>query len=88
MNRCRSLFRAAADAHHSAQSEPLPGTAECTEIYFGPSRVRGTLKQPVLGVFERGSRVFTGIIPNVKSRTLQAVVSGRGSLESAVKTDG
>ncbi len=55
----------------------------------GPrKRGRGTLKQPVFGVFERGGRVFTEIIPDVKSKTLQGVVRGRVSLDSVVMTDG
>lgn len=98
VNRYYGLFRAAIHAHQCAQSERLLGTVECDESYFGPSRVRGkpgprkrgrgTLKQPVFGVFERGGRVFTEIIPDVKSKTLQAVVRGRVSLESVVMTDG
>ena len=37
-------------------------------------RGRGTLKQPVFGVFERDGRVYTEIVPDCKRLTLQAVI--------------
>ena len=48
----------------------------------------GTLKQPVLGVFERDSRVYTEIVPDFKRLTLQAVILGKVSIESVIYSDG
>ena len=71
---------------------------KCDESYFGPERQRGvpgprkrglgTLKQPVFGIFERGGAVFTEIVPDVKAKTLQAIIRGKVSPESIVMTDG
>ena len=46
------------------------------------------LKQPVFGIFERGGRVYTEIIPDAKKVTLQEVIRGRIGLESVVISDG
>jgi transposase len=45
-------------------------------------------KQLVCGIFERGGRVFTEIVPDVKAKTFQDVIRGKSSLESVVMTDG
>ena len=98
INRYYGLFRAAIHAHQSRQIAALVGVIECDESYFGPERPRGVLgprkrgrgtkKQPVFGIFERGGRVFTEIVPDVKAKTLQDVIRGKISLESVVMTDG
>ena len=69
VNRYDGLFRAAIFAHQTLAIEEMIGTVECDESYFGADRVRGkpgprkrgrgTKKQAVFGVFERGGRVFT-----------------------------
>ena len=74
--------------------EKLVGKIEVDESYFGATRSRGfhgklkrgrgTLKQPVFGVFERDGRVYTEIIPDCKKATLQAVIKGKVSLESVI----
>ena len=74
------------------------GTVEVDESFFGAARPRGvvgsrkrgrgTLKQPVFGIFERGGRVYTEIIPDAKKATLQEVIRGRIALESVVISDG
>ena len=97
-NRYYGLFRAAIHAHQRRQITALVGTVECDESYFGASRPRGVLgprkrgrgtqKQPVFGIFERGGRVFTEIVPNVKAKTLQAAIRGKVSLDSVLVTDG
>ncbi len=51
-------------------------------------RGRGTLKQPVFGVFERDGRVYTKIIPDCKKVTLQAVIKRNVFLDSAIYSDG
>ena len=98
VNRYYGLFRAAIHAHQSRRIAELVGVVECDESYFGPERPRGvigprkrgrgTRKQPVFGIFERGGRVFTEIVPDVKAKTLQGAIRGRVSLESVVVTDG
>jgi transposase len=70
----------------------------CDESYFGPERQRGvpgprkrgrgTNKQPVFGIFERGGAVFAEIVPDVKAKTLRGLIRGKVSLESVVMTDG
>ncbi len=96
VNRYYGLFRAAIHAHQSRQIAALVGVIECDERWserprgvLGPrKRGRGTKKQPVFGIFERGGRVFTEIVPDVKAKTLQDVIRGKISLESVVMTDG
>ncbi len=98
VNRYYGLYRLAIHRHQTSEIVRLVGVVECDESYFGPARQRGvygprkpgrgTLKQPVFGVFERGGRVFTEIIPDVKTKTLQQAVRGRVSVESLVITDG
>ena len=50
-------------------------------------RGRGTLKQPVFGIFERNGRVYTEIVPDCKMKTLQEVIIGKVSLESVIYSD-
>jgi transposase len=98
VNRYYGLFRAAIHAHQSRQIVALVGVIECDESYFGPERPRGVLgprkrgrgtrKQPVFGIFERGGRVFTEVVQDVKAKTLQDVIRGKVSPESIVMTDG
>jgi transposase len=98
INRYYGLFRAAIYAHQSRQREALVGVIECDESYFGQARPRGvpgprkrgrgTSKQPVFGIFERGGAVFTAIVPDVKAKTLQGLIRGKVSLDSIVMTDG
>ena len=98
INRYYGLFRAAIHAYQSRQREALVGVIECDESYFGQARPRGvpgprkrgrgTNKQPVFGIFERGGAVFTAIVPDVKAKTLQGLIRGKVSLESVVMTDG
>ncbi len=98
VNRYYRLFREAIHAHQNRQIAALVGVVECDEIYFGQARPRGvpgprkrgrgTNKQPVFGIFERGGAVFTQIVPDVKAKTIQALIRGKVSLESVVMIDG
>lgn len=74
------------------------GNIEVDESYFGPRRLRGrhhpkskrgrgTHKQPVFGVYERNSHVYTEIIPNCKKRTLHAIIQGKITLKSTIYSD-
>jgi len=78
--------------------EKVGGEVEVDESYHGAKRKRGfhgklkrgrgTLKQPVFGIFEREGEVFTEIVPNVQKKTLQALILGRVSKESVIYSDG
>jgi len=93
-----NIFRKVIYANQEALKEKLVGKVELDESYFGATRPRGlhgklkrgrgTLKQPVFGVFERDGRVYTEIIPDCKKTTLQAVIKGKVSLESVIYSDG
>jgi len=93
-----NVFRQVIYNEQEALKEKLVGKIEVDESYFGATRPRGfhgklkrgrgTLKQPVFGVFERDGRVYTEIIPDCKKATLQAVIKGKVSLESVIYSDG
>ena len=80
------------------QRRAFGGVVEVDESYFGPSRIRGralprlrgrgTLKQPVFGIFERQGEVYTEIIQDCSQVTLRAVIRGRIDPASIVCSDG
>jgi len=98
INRWYGLFRRAIYCHQAALKDKLVGRIEVDESYFGGKRQRGrqgklkrgrgTLKQPVFGVFEREGRVYTEIVPDCKRLTLQAVILGKVAIESIIYSDG
>jgi len=79
---------------HSRQSSPITGEVEVDESYFGSRRVPGKRgrgasgKTIVFGLFKRGGKVYTEIVPDAKSATLQAIVRGHVDIESVIHTDG
>jgi len=79
---------------YSQQTSPVVGEVEADESYFGSRRVRGKRgrgasgKTIVFGLFKRGGKVYTEIVPDVKSATLQDIVRGRVDAESVIHTDG
>ena len=98
VNRYYRLFRTAIAAHQRDQKALFVGTVEVDESYFGPSRRRGvtgrlkpgrgTLKQPVFGIYERGGRVFTEIVPDTNKKTLQRLIRDRIALDAVIVSDG
>ena len=99
INRYYGLFRRAIYTHQQELMEQLiEGSVELDESYFGARRKRGfhgklkrgrgTLKQPVFGIFERDGRVYTEIVPDCKKATLQKVIKGKIALESVIYSDG
>lgn len=70
------------------------GDIELDESYFGAKRVRGKRgrgaygKTIVFGLLKRGSKVYTEIVPDCKSKTLQDIIRGKVSADSIVHTDG
>jgi transposase len=98
INRYFNLFRRKIFEHQLFEFEQMFGEVELDESYFGAKRVRGftgklkrgrgTLKQPVFGIFLRGCRVYTEIVPNCKKKTLQGIIQGRIDPKSVVYSDG
>jgi transposase len=98
VNRIFQYCRLAIYWHQLREKALFVGETECDESYFGAKRVRGfhgkrkrgrgTLKQPVFGIFEREGRVFTEIVPDCRKKTLQALILGKIEREAAIYTDG
>ena len=93
-----NLFRELIYQHQMACFRKLAGVIEADESYFGPRRIRGkhirlkrgrgTRKQPVFGIYERGGRVYTEIIPNCCKATLKAIIEHTVAINSEMNTDG
>ena len=91
-------FRCAIALNQHAEFEKFVGMVELDESYFGARRKRGfhgklkrgrgTMKQPVFGIFERNGRVYTEIIPDCKKRTLQPVILGKVDKDTVIYSDG
>ena len=98
INRYYMIFRVAIALHQRDEFQKFVGLVEVDESYFGAKRVRGfhgklkrgrgTLKQPVFGIFERNGRVYTEIVPNCSKKTLQKVILGKVDIRSVMYTDG
>ncbi|MFD0323024.1 IS1595-like element ISLgu1 family transposase [Lysobacter gummosus] len=80
-------------AHDCEQHSPFTGQVEVDESFFGPWRVRGKRgrgagkKTIVFGMLKRGQHVYTQIVPNCKTATLQALIRGHIRLESEILSD-
>lgn len=76
------------------RQSPFAGEVEVDESYFGPRRVRGKRgrgaggKTIVFGIFKRNGKVYTEIVPDVKKRSLQAIIRGRVDVGSIIHSDG
>ena len=76
------------------QSDPLVSQIEVDESYFGARRVRGKRgrdargKTIVFGLLKRGNEVYTEIVPDCKSATLQRIIKGKTGVESVIHSDG
>jgi transposase-like protein len=98
INRYFGMFRQLIYEHQSNERRKLCGVVECDESFFGPARLRGrpgprkrgrgTLKQPVFGIFERNGRVYTEVVPDCSAKTLQGFIRGNVDKECVVHTDG
>ncbi len=81
-------------AEHCEIESPCIGDIELDESYFGAHRVRGKRgrgaygKTIVFGLLKRGGKVYTEIVPDCKSLTLQDIIRGKVSVESIIHTDG
>ncbi len=97
INRWYGIFRRAIYAWQCKEFETLFGEIELDESYFGARRKRGftgklkrgrgTMKQPVFGVFKRNGRVYTEIVPNCKKAVLQAIIKGKVNPTAIIYSD-
>lgn len=93
-----TLFRTLIYAYQLEHFHQLSGVIELDESYFGARRIRGhqvklkrgrgTRKQPVFGIYERGGRVYTQVIPNCSGAILQAIIEHVVALNSELNSDG
>src|SRR3990167_8589160 len=93
-----TLFRQLIVLHQQHAFRQLSGIIELDESYFGARRIRGrhiklkrgrgTRKQPVFGIYERGGRVYAELVPNCSGAILQAIVERIVALNSELDTDG
>lgn len=98
INRYFLAFRKLISEHQFAEKAQFVGVIEVDESFFGPTRLRGrpgprkrgrgTLKQPVFGIYEREGRVYTELVTDCSAQTLQAIIRGRISPESVIHSDG
>jgi len=81
-------------AKYNRPNDLAIGEFEADESYFGARRVKGKRgrgasgKTIVFGLYKRDGKVYTEIVPDVKSKTLQGIIRGRASIESVIHTDG
>lgn len=76
-----------------AEHSPFDEAVEVDESYFGGSRKgkrgRGSAgKVPVFGILKRGGKVYTAVVPNLKSETLLPIIRAKVVPDSIVYTDG
>lgn len=98
INNYYNSFREAIYLYQLIEFEELSGEVELDESYFGAKRIRGnrvklkrgrgTLKQPVFGIFERNGRVYTEIVPDCQKKTLQDIILGKVKFNTDMFTDG
>ena len=87
VNRYFLAFRRLIYLHQVSKKEQILGVVEIDESFFGPAwvrgrpgprkRGRGTLKQPVFGIYERDGAVYTELVTNCSAKTLQAIIGCR-----------
>ena len=97
INRYYGIFRCLVAQHQDREFKLLSGVVEADEAYFGPNRLKGhigprrkgraTNKQPVFGIYERGGKVYTEIVPDCRKKTLQQIIRGRVDPASVLHTD-
>ena len=93
-----NLFRSLIYEQQRREFARLSGIVELDESYFGARRIRGrhlklkrgrgTRKQPVFGIYQRGGRVYTEIVPNCSGATLQTIIERIVSENAEINSDG
>ena len=79
-------------AQQSEDASPVFGEIEVDESYFGGHRKgkrgRGASgKVPVFGLLKRGGKVYAKVIPDVKGKTLKAIIDTKVVPDSIVYSD-
>ena len=79
-------------ALRSEDTSPVFGEIEVDESYFGGHRKgkrgRGAAgKVPVFGLLKRGGKVYAKVIPDVKGKTLKAIIDNKVVPDSIVYSD-
>ena len=80
-------------ADYCDQQSPFFGEVEVDESYFGARRVKGVRgrgargKTIVFGIFQRNGKVYTEVVPDCKSKTLQSIIRGKVDIESVIHSD-
>lgn len=93
VNRYLALIRARIAEFCETQS-PFKGEIEVDESYSGAKRIKGKRgrgaykKTPVFGIFKRGGKVYTEIVPDCAKATLQGIIRGRVDPDSVIHSDG
>lgn len=92
------LFRLLIYEQQKREFVRLSGVIELDESYFGARRIRGkhiklkrgrgTRKQPVFGIYQRGGRVYTEVVTNCSGATLQAIIEHIVSVNAEINSDG
>ena len=81
-------------AEFCEKQSPVQGEIEVDESYFGGKRIKGKRgrgaykKTPVFGIFKRGGKVYTEIVPDCAKATLQGIIRGRVNPDSIIHSDG
>ena len=93
-----NLFRKLIYVEQKREFQLLTGIIELDESYLGSRRIRGlhiklkrgrgTRKQPVFGIYQRDGRVYTEIVPNCSSATLQTIIEQIVSVNAEINSDG
>ena len=79
-------------AAYCEQTSPMSGQIEVDESFFGARRPgkrgRGAAgKTIVFGLFKRDGKVYTEIVPDCASKTLQTIIRGHVSIDSIIHSD-
>ena len=98
VNRYFGIFREAIYDHQQRRLNRFRGVVEVDESYFGATRRRGdpgerrrgrgSSKQAIFGIIKRGGEVFTELVPDVKRKTLQALIKRKVYRDAIIISDG
>ena len=93
VNRYLNLIRKQIAKFCDHQS-PVKGEIEVDESYFGGKRIKGKRgrgafkKTHVFGIFKRGGKVYTEVVPDCAKAMLQGIIRGRVDPDSIIHSDG
>jgi transposase-like protein len=94
INKYLAAIRYRITEHCQQEAGQLVGQIEVDESYFGAKRVKGKRgrgaigKTIVFGLLKREGKIYTEIVPNCSSATLQAIIKGKASIDSVIHSDG